>query len=124
MTIEEARALIEDPTWPMVRDRFLSTGTVDVFPKNDVRRLEYLSEDVRHEIALWREALRHAAEWRSVVDGEKVRELKAAYPGVYPEVFRYTAYFAKLPTTPEEESAFLFRLLKLKFPEAYELCCS
>jgi len=124
MTLEEARDLLNDPVWPMVRDRFLTTGSIDVFPKNDVRRIEYLSEDVRRRIGLWRDALQHVAEWRSIVDGAKVRELKAAYPGVYPEVFRFAAYFPKSPETPEEEAAFMFKLLKLKFPEAYALCCS
>jgi len=124
MTLEEARALVSDPIWPMVRDRFLAIGSLDVFPKDDARRLEYLDAEVRHRIGLWKDALLQVADWRKVVDGNRVRELKAAYPGVYPEVLRYAAYFPKAPATPEEDRAFTFRLLKLKFPEAYRLCCS
>jgi len=124
MTIEEARALLNDPVWPKAREHFLATGELVVYPKGDIRRLEYLGEDVRRQVGLWLDALKHVGEWRAIVDGAKVRELKAAYPGVYPEVFRYAAYFSKTPETPEEEKAFVFKILKLKFPEAYRLCCS
>lgn len=124
MSIEEARELIRSRIWTSVRDRFAATGSFDVYPKGDVRRVEYLDAETRSRIALWKEALEKADTWRTVVDGEKVRELKAAYPGVYPEVFRYTAYFPKRAEGAEAEAAFTLKLLKLKFPEAYELCCS
>ena len=88
------------------------------------------------------EALAAAEDWRKVVDGTKVRELKAEYPGIYPDVFRYTAYFAKWREILELMSQtaaskgcrvsevecpdfnMVLLLLKLKFPEAYEICCS
>jgi len=124
MSIEEARELIRSRIWPSVRERFAETGSFDVYPRGDVRRIEYLDEATRRQIALWKEALQKADAWRTVVDGAKVRELKAAYPGVYPEVFRYTAYFPRHPEGAEAEAAFMLKLLKLKFPEAYELCCS
>lgn len=117
MDLNEARDLVNGPMWPKVRDDFLATGSFRVYPKGDLRRLEYLDEAVRRQIDLWMEALGHVEEWRSVVDGATVRRLKADYPGVYPEVLRYAAYFTgkkDVKTT----------LLKLKFPEAYELCCS
>lgn len=117
MTVDEARKLLGSAIWPRVRDRFLETGEFAVHPRGDIRRLEYLDADTRRRIELWKDALAHAEEWRTVVDGRKVRELREAYPGIYPEVFRYTAYFSGGgdPT---------MKLLKLKFPEAYELCCS
>jgi len=107
-----------------VRDKFAATGDFVVYPKGDVRRVAYLDAETQRQIALWKEALLKADEWRTVVDGAKVRELKAAYPGIYPEVFRYTAYFTRRPDSAESEAAFTLKLLKLKFPEAYELCCS
>ena len=125
MTIDEARELIGSPIWPKVRDQFLTTGEFAVYPKGDVRRLEYLDESVRREIALWQDGLRNASAWRTVVDGAKVRELKAKYPGVYPEAMRLVAYFERdfRSASGEEfpESA-LRRLMRMKFPEAYGLC--
>lgn len=117
MTLNEARELVNGPLWPSVRDRFLATGELAVFPKGDLRRLEYLPEETRRQIELWREAIGKVDEWRKIVDGAKVRELKEAYPGVYPDVFRYAAYFSG-------KGDFTMKLLKLKFPEAYQLCCS
>ena len=125
MTHKEARELIGSPIWPKVRDQFLATGEFAVYPKGDVRRLEYLDESVRREIALWQDGLRNASAWRTVVDGAKVRELKAKYPGVYPEAMRYYVYFehdlANATGDGFPETA-LRRLLKMKFPEAYALC--
>ena len=126
MTHKEARELIGSPIWPKVRDRFLATGEFCVYPMGDVRRLEYLDASVRERIAAWQEGLRLAPVWRKVVDGAKVRELKAKYPGVYPEAMRYAAYFEReLKEAPEGEfpETALRRLLKMKFPEAYALCC-
>lgn len=117
MTLEEARKLVNGSLWPSVRDNFLATGEVAVYPQGDVRRIEYLPEATRKEIRDWQTVLEHADEWRVVVDGAKVRELKRLYPGAYPEALRYAAYF---PGGKVE----IMKLLKLKFPEAYRLCCS
>lgn len=117
MTIDEARKLVAGPIWPKVRDMFLATGALSVYPPGDIRRLEYLDDDVRRQVELWREALGRCDEWRTVVDGAKVRELQERYPGVYPEVFRYAAYFPKGEVD-------VMKLLKIKFPEAYRLCNS
>ena len=151
------------------------------FPKDDWSRLVLLDGATLESIAKWMGALACADSLRRVTGGKVVRELKAALPGIYPEVFGYTAYFKglkiedlrlkieggrigeigafggrvllslldslpaslvtrlklKLPkecsdmTSYEENpqsSIFnlqsLTRLLKLKFPEAYSLCCS
>lgn len=148
------------------------------FPKDDWSRLVLLDCDALLEIAKWLGALTCADELRRVMDGATVRALKAALPGVYPEVFAYTAYFGameidrrkfehldsqaviivglnmlfsalpeipslagrlklKLPKAVVEQfstldlstskSKFppskLRLLLKLRFPEAYSLCC-
>ena len=152
------------------------------FPKDDGSRLLLLDAATLEGIARWLGALACAEELRRVTDGAAVRALKAAFPGVYPEVFGYVAYFSKndferrdaealgieeiqtcgigvllsavanLPAslylrfrmklpkqlcglcdsaslrlkerpTPTALSAVL-KLLKLKFPEAYSLCCS
>ena len=158
------------------------------FPKDDGSRLALLDGATLLAIIRWLGALACADELRKVTDGKTVRALKAALPGVYPEVFGYTAYFPlsrgdewiarrdaetqsladqvvltgfnillsartdlpaslvsrlklKLPkslcdsaslreTTSRRDRkdavarAAIFKLLKLKFPEAYSLCCS
>lgn len=125
MTMDEARDLVSGPIWPKVRDAYLATGAFEVYPKGDIRRLAYLDDGVRAEIAAWQDGLSRASAWRTVVDGAKVRELKAAYPGVYPDAIRYLPYFERLlkgvavGAFPEEATRLL---LKLKFPEAYQLC--
>ena len=157
------------------------------FPKDDWSRLVLLDGQTLELIVKWLGALACAEDLRRVTDGKAVRELKAALPGIYPEVFGYTAYFArtdslrsdeetrreevpdaggrpsvvenvvsaglsivdsllvdvpsplaarfrfKLPKSPcasasprlkkETCGAVVAKLLKLKFPEAYRLCC-
>ena len=125
MDLNEARELLKSPIWPKVRDNFLATGTFGVYPRNDLRRLAYLDASVREEIETWKQALAVCASWRRVVEGGQVRELKARFPGAYPEALRYEMYFKKfgdLSADFPEEAVRL--LLKLKFPEAYALCCS
>lgn len=117
MDLNDARALVASPIWPKVRDAFLATGTFEVYPKDDPRRLAYLDDATRREIDRWLEGIGHLAEWRAVVDGPTVRRLKAEWPGVYPDVLRYAAYFAGAKDARRQ-------LMKLKFPEAYALCCS
>ena len=158
------------------------------FPKDDGSRLALLDGATLLAIVQWLGALACAEELRKVTDGKTVRALKAALPGVYPEVFGYTAYCPlsrgdewiarrdaetqsladqvvltgfnillsartdlpaslvsrlklKLPkslcdsaslreTTSRRDRkdavarAAILKLLKLKFPEAYSLCCS
>ena len=125
MDLNEARELLKSPIWPKVRDGFLATGAFCVYPRDDLRRLAYLDEPVRAEIETWKRALAECASWRRVVEGEKVRELKARFPGAYPEALRYEMYFKKfgdLSAGFPDDAVRL--LLKLKFPEAYALCCS
>ena len=125
MDLNEARELVRGPIWTHVRDRYRTTGAFEVYPVGDLRRLAYLDEATRAAIDLWKSALVQLPAWRTVVSGEKVRELKAAYPGVYPEALRYEIYFRKFgdlsKNFPDEA---LKLLLKLHFPKAYELCCS
>lgn len=126
MDLNEARELVNDERlWSKVRDAFLRTGEFKVYPKGDLRRIWLLDAETRQAIDLWAEGLGKADEWRLVLDGAKVRELKATYPGVYPDVFRYLPYFARYDRkTVRDNPEALKLLLKLKFPEAYELCCS
>ncbi len=133
-------------------------------------------------LAKWLGALACAEQLRRVTDGTTVRSLKAALPGIYPEVFGFAAYFGKwkvesgewkvngadagdnvvavghrilfsvLSTLPAQllrrlelklpkntgisdgdlasefpvtvfNFQFVSKLLKLRFPEAYALCC-
>lgn len=117
MTLEEARKLVNGKIWPKVRDNFLITGEIVVYPTGDLKRLEYLSEAERTAINDWRSVLEQADKLRKVLDGNKVRGLKAQYPGAYPEALQFAAYF---PGGKVD----LSKLLKLKFPEAYQLCYS
>ena len=142
-SVTQARELIGNGRlWPKVKAYLAAGGEFELFPAKDPSRLNLLDEDTRAAIGKWIEALAAADRWRKVVDGAKVRELKAEYPGVYPEVFRYTAYFAKwrgmiegMAQSAAEKGCgvsqvecpdfnMVLLLLKLRFPEAYELCCS
>lgn len=114
MDLDEARELVNGPLWPKVRDRFLATGEFAVYPQGDLRRVEYLDAETRSAIDRWMKGVLLLDDWRKVVDGKEVRRLKEAYPGVYPDLLRYAAYFAG-GRNPLEV------LLKLKFPEAYKL---
>ena len=121
------------------------------FPKDDGSRLGLLDAETRQAVARWLEVIARADELKSVMDGERVRVLKDEYEGAYPEALKYVPYFAKwklpaaegvrllatamkaapaalLDAAPLEEAdvplAAVWKLLKLKFPEAYGLCCS
>ena len=146
------------------------------FPRGDWSRLALLDGGTLLEIAKWLGALAFAEPMRRVMDGAGVRALKAALPGIYPDVLSYTAYFpglqgknaaavalpggaeiasagyamlaSLLKPLPQVAARFKFKfpkevseaapegrgmpgagpetgkLLKLKFPEAYSLCCS
>ena len=152
------------------------------FPKEDGSRLLLLDGATLESVVKWLGALACTDVLRRVTNGATVRELKAALPGIYPEVFGYTMYFGslealkfgsldvgklggvdvekvgfgillqslsslsaplvqrlklKLPKRmtgmgpPNLETSQLpnlqtsiFKLLRLKFPEAYKLCCS
>ena len=162
---------------PRVKRYLLSSLGVEpcfhTFPKEDGSRLLLLDGETLESLAKWLGALACADALRHVTNGATVRELKAALPGVYPEVFGYTMYFRefvprgdaeaqslrtvvveegsslllsalsnlpaplvsrlkfKLPrgfcdsaTTREIKLSSIFKLLKLKFPEAYKVCCS
>ncbi len=121
--IKDARALIADPVlWPRVRDYLARGGEFKVFPKGVKERLCLVDDETSQQITLWCEAISKAEEWRSIVDGAKVRELKTAFPDVYPEVFRYAPYFARFKKIDPSDEAVILQVLKLKFPEVYKLC--
>ena len=124
MELNEARELIGNrQLWPRVRAYLAAGGEMMDFSKPS-NRLVLLDKQTIKEIKLWLDALSQAAEWRKIVDGAKVRELRASYPGVYPDVFRYLPYFSKFDLKDTSNTELVMFLLKLKFPEAYELCCS
>lgn len=109
--------------WPRVRDYLAAGGELLDFSKQ-ANRIVLLDKETQAQITLWLEALAHAEEWKKIVDGAKVRELKTGYPGIYPDVFRYLPYFSKFDLKDTSDFELVKHLLKLKFPEAYELCCS
>lgn len=125
LQLNDARDLVANATlWPKVRDYLAKGGAFQAFEKGPKHRLQLVDAETRQQIDKWCDALLHAQEWKSIVDGERVRALKANYPGIYPEVFRYTIYFEKFkPLDPTNED-FLMLLFKLKFPEVYALCSS
>ena len=174
-------AVLRDMKSPRVKRFVLDSLGVEPcfhrFPKDDGSRLMLLDGATLVSVAKWLGALACAESLRRVTSGSVVRELKAALPGVYPEVFGYTMYFGgfaaknakdaktadeilaagleilasavagvfeplasrlkfKIPKNlcdlcvpcGEKETlsiAFptILKLLKLKFPEAYSLCC-
>jgi hypothetical protein len=125
LMLEEARDLVSNATlWPKVREYLAKGGECVRFPKGAKARLKLVDGETRTRINMWVEALARCDEWKNIVDGGKVRELKAEFPGVYPEVFRYRAYFAKFKKADAENEEFMMLLLKLKFPEVYALCSS
>ena len=84
---------------PRVKRHVLSslrvTPCFHSFPKGDWSRLLLLDGATLEEIAKWLGAVVCAGDLRRVTDGASVRELKAALPGIYPDVFGYTMYFGK-----------------------------
>ena len=124
MDLKEARELIANrQLWPRVRAYLAAGGQMLDFSKPE-NRLVLLDRETIKSLKLWLEALSQAADWRKIVDGAKVRELRASYPGIYPDVFRYLPYFSKFDLKDTSNTELVMFLLKLKFPEAYELCCS
>ena len=122
MELKEARELLANrQLWPLVRNYLAAGGEMKDFSRPE-NRLLLLDETAQQQIRLWLDALSQADEWRTVVDGARVRELKSAYPGIYPEVFRYLPYFSKFDLRDTSNVELLKSLLKLKFPDLYELC--
>lgn len=125
LTIDEARKMVANADlWPQVRDYLVRGGEFELFPAGVKSRLKLVDSETLLKIDMWAEALKNAPDWKGVVEGDKVRELKSRYPGVYPEVFRYSAYFSKFKTIDSGNEDFMMLLLKLKFPEVYKLCFS
>lgn len=125
LTIDEARKMVANADlWPQVRDYLVRGGEFELFPAGVKSRLKLVDSETLLKIDMWVEALKNAPDWKGVVEGDKVRELKSRYPGVYPEVFRYSAYFSKFKTIDSGNEDFMMLLLKLKFPEVYKLCFS
>lgn len=125
LTIDEARKMVANADlWPQVRDYLVRGGEFELFPAGVKSRLKLVDSETLSKIDMWVEALKNAPDWKGIVEGDKVRELKSRYPGVYPEVFRYSAYFSKFKTIDSGNEDFMMLLLKLKFPEVYKLCFS
>ncbi|MBP5641131.1 MAG: hypothetical protein J6X55_16740 [Victivallales bacterium] len=124
MDLKEAKELVGNrQLWPRVRDYLAAGGEMKDFTKPE-NRLGLLDKETLDKVHLWLDALAHANEWKTIVDGAKVRELKANYPGIYPDVFRYLPYFSKFDLHDSSNLELVMFLLKIKFPEAYQLCCS
>ena len=125
LTIDEARKMVANADlWPQVRDYLVRGGEFELFPAGVKSRLKLVDSETLLKIDMWVEALKNAPDWKGIVEGDKVRELKSRYPGVYLEVFRYSAYFSKFKTIDPGNEDFMMLLLKLKFPEVYKLCFS
>ena len=125
LTIDEARKMVANADlWPLVRDYLVRGGEFELFPAGVKSRLKLVDSETLLKIDMWVEALKNTQDWKGIVEGDKVRELKSRYPGVYPEVFRYSAYFSKFKTIDSGNEDFMMLLLKLKFPEVYKLCFS
>ena len=121
------------------------------FPADDGSRIALLGDATRRAVENWLEVIARADELGGALDGERVKVLREEYGDAYPDAIRYAPYFAKwhLPaadggrllatamrTAPAElleaeplegtevPLAAVLKLLKLRFSEAYDLCCS
>lgn len=121
------------------------------FPVEDGSRLALLGRERLEEIGCWLEVIARSEKLRRETDGARIRALREAYGDAYPEALRYSPYFAKwplpdadglellatamrsapqwlLPAKPLPDAdvplAAVWKLLKLRFPEDYEICCS
>ena len=95
------------------------------FPEDDWSRLLLLDGSTLEMLVKWLGALVCADDLRKLTSGAKVRELKAALPGIYPDVFNYTAYFRelkswkieKLESREVEQSDVRCRMSNVESPE-------
>lgn len=154
MDIRTARALVRDERiWPLALKRALAGGApfFHDYPADDGSRLALLDAETRRAIARWLEVVARADELKGIVDGEKVRVLADQYGDAYPDALRFAPYFvrwhlpaaegerilatamAKAPAELRDAEPLegaevpleaVWKLLKLKFPEAHALCCS
>ncbi len=172
---------------PRVKKWILSSLGVEpcfhLFPKDDWSRLLLLDGAKLLEIAKWLGAISFVDPLRRITAPAQVKDFKAAFAGVYPDIFAYAMYFTPAPSkkgaasaapasdlSPAEVAAFgvsqlwsfvakldkpllrrlelklpksatlpdsgremkrdasresknLRLLLKLRFPEAFSLCC-
>ena len=90
-----------------VCERLGVTPLFHAFPAEDGSRLLLLAAESYQNIGLWLAALARADELRNVISGARVRELKAALPGVYPDVLKIVPYFHKwqLPAADGDDFA-------------------
>lgn len=121
------------------------------FPSEDGSRLALVEDETFAAVANWLEVIARAKELRAAADASTVKAYKEAYGEAYPEALRYVPYFAKwhlpsadgrtllatalrsaprglVPGEPLADEtvplAAVMKLLQLKFPEVYALCCS
>ena len=90
-----------------VCERLGVTPLFHAFPADDGSRLLLLPAETYQAVGLWLAALARADELRNVISGARVRELKAALPGVYPDVLKVAPYFHKwkLPAADGDDFA-------------------
>ena len=90
-----------------VCERLGVTPLFHAFPADDGSRLLLLPAESYQNIGLWLAALARADELRNVISGARVRKLKAALPGVYPDVLKVAPYFHKwkLPSSDGDDFA-------------------
>ena len=120
LTIDEARKMVANADlWPQVRDYLVRGGEFELFPAGVKSRLKLVDSETLLKIDMWVEALKNAQDWKGIVEGDKVRELKSRYPGVYPEVFRYSAYFSKFKTEKKRIGMFINRLTNTFFTTSF-----
>jgi len=75
------------------------------FPSDDLSRLLLLDSDTLVAVARWLGALASTEALRRVTRGPDVAALKSSLPGIYPDVFSCTAYFAKTALPPSADPA-------------------
>ena len=69
-----------------------SNGGITVIAKGDM---------TIDKIARWVGVVVYSRQLGAITDGPGVRALKTAFPGAYPDVFSFTAYFRNVPAAPK-----------------------
>lgn len=75
------------------------------FPATDRSRYLLLPSATLDSIARWLGALSCAPALRRVTSGPAVRALRAALPGIYPDLFTYAPWFDRHPVAPADADA-------------------
>lgn len=91
------------------------------FPEGDGSRLLLLDSSTIQSLVAWLGTAASSESLRKITDGTVVRAFKSAFPGIYPDVFSYTAYFRNSTLSGGESAASPEDVFKLGFGILFSL---